>query len=587
MEGSGLCENDENMLQDLTNSFSSQQSVSSEALSPLVAPDKPWVQDHFTVRFENGERKRYCQATDCQASYHFNASHSVLRRHWSTLHQGLSLSRRQQSIAFDEQDHIDALYVWILKGKQTYATLDDRDFRDFIHKLAPNRDKVHDIVLQKAQSTQQTIIEAVKETKSISTCFDIWTSRAGYGFGCVTAHFFGKRSQLRSVVLEFKRIKHPHDGATICAFLKKTFEIYGIERKVVSFTSDNASNNILAISMLVEEMDLRSNFSFGFLKFRCCAHIIDLGVKKALIELSTLTSSIKMLVLAIRGSSKRTQEFQQIQGDLGRIEPLQLVEDVCTRWNSTFRMLERALLLRGPIDRALVLMKDLKDIRPIDWFQLEECVKFLGPFNELTERLSGEKYPTLPLVMAIYPNLVKHLREGTWEDETIARAANAFRIKLEEYEGFLDQPVAVIAMVLDPRFKLGCLDPVAHRHAKETLSKAIENIAVEPVRTTRSDSFLSSLFAQPSPDEVDSYLNEPRANENCNVERYWMDYAVSKWPRLAELAKLVLNIQATSVACERANSRASLVDTPHRSRLSPQSIRANVLMNSWLNFVAQ
>lgn len=497
--------------------------------------------------------------------------------------------KSQNVFQFAEEDYIEALYVWILRGKQTYATLDDPDFRDFIHKLAParvlpNRHTVALTVLEKIEATQQVIAKALKHALTVAMTFDMWTSRCGFGFGCLTAHFFGETARLRSVLLEYKDIPHPHDGEAICAFIEETLKNYRIEKKVVGITTDNASNNILAIDMLVDRLDLRANFSFGFLKFRCCAHILDLAVNKALAELRPLVSTIKTIVATIKCSPKRSRLFEAIQRDLGREKPLQLVEDVATRWNSTFAMLERAMLLKDAIEKAQLDMKELKFIRRVNWFQLADTVSFLGPFNELTEKLSADKTPTLPFVMAVYPKLLKHLRETEWEDEIIREAAAAFKVKLEEYEGFLDQPIPVMATVLDPRFKLSTIDPAGHIFAKDLLSLHIKDLDAEPVRATHTNSFLSNLFVQPSVDEVESYLSDPRANEKCDVSLYWKDYAASKWPKLSRLARSVLNIQATSVPCERANSRAALVDTPHRNRLDIEGLRANVLANSWISF---
>lgn len=576
-----------NVLHELTNSFDSQRSTTSE----LLSPDKPtnWIQEHYDVENDGNLRKRVCKAAGCSSRYHFGASHQVLRRHWEQKHTGINIKERL-AIKFDDVDYIDAMYRWILRGKQAYSTLCDPDFRYFMAKMCPtkplpNRNRVHDVILDQTIRNQQVIIEKLKEACSVALTFDMWTSRVGYGFGCLTAHYYGKSVSLKSVVLEFKQIPHPHDGPTICAFLKSTLKEYRITRKVVSITTDNASNNISAIDMLVEELKLDSNFSFGFLKFRCTAHILNLAVNKALTELKSLVAGIRNLVLTINGSSKRIQEFKKLQTDLGRQSALKLVEDTPTRWNSTYAMLDRALLLKDAISQAALEMDDLEEIPYINWPQLEDLVKFLGPFNELTTKLSGEKYPSISIVMAANRSLMAHLADEEWIDTTIKQAALAFKVKLEEYEGYLDQPIAVMAAVLDPRLKLDCFDPAAHRFAREMLDTHVRRVDIEPAEAPRSPSFFSRIFVQPSSDEVDAYLMEPRASATCNVSEYWANNA-DRYPKLSRLARTILNIQATSVACERANSRAGLVDTPHRSSLKDDSIRCNVLLNSWLNLVS-
>ena len=60
---------------------------------------------------------------------------------------------------------------------------------------------------------------------------------------------------------------------------------------------------------------------------------------------------------------------------------LHLVQDVTTRWNSTYSMLERALKLRGPIGKVLEMEEwaakfDVKS-RDRDWDTIEKVVSVL------------------------------------------------------------------------------------------------------------------------------------------------------------------------------------------------------------------
>lgn len=577
-------ENDESILQELTNSFDSQGTDTSD----LISPEKPvtWVGSHYSIEIDEGVRKRVCKAEGCDVKYHFGASHLILRKHWLLRHTDVVTADNRNKIRFHESDYLDALYRWIIRGKQVYSTLSDPDFRNFISILSPskplpNRNVIHDVILNQMVHNQKVIIEMLKEALSIATTFDMWTSRTGHGFGCLTAHYYGKSETLKSVILEFKKIPHPHDGPSIFQFIKETLKTFKITRKIISLTTDNASNNIVAVNTLVDELGLDGNFEFGFLKFRCTAHIINLAVNKALTELRISVSAIRNIVLIINSSSKRIQDFQQIQQQLGRKTTLKLKEDVTTRWNSTYLMIERALELQDEIDQALLEMTDLDQLNPINWHQLREIAEFLGPFNDLTTNLSAEKHPSISIVMAANRTLMRHLN-NEWTDEVIKKAAAAFRVKLEEYEGYLDQPVAVMAAVLDPRLKLDCFDTVAHGFARELLAKHVGAIRVDTEAVTATSSFMSSLFVRPSSDELESYLGEPRCAGDCNVSQYWYSNA-TKYPKLSKLARTILNIQATSVACERANSRAGLIDTPHRGRLDEESLRSNVLLYSWLN----
>lgn len=113
-------------------------------------------------------------------------------------------------------------------------------------------------------------------------------------------------------------------------------------------------------------LDLDENFSTGFLYFRCVSHVINLAVKESLKSLKEQVSDIRKVVYTIRNSTKRSEMFESLQeellpnqGDSKWKGVLRLIEDVDTRWNSVYLMLERAYVLRKAIDRAMDTMKDI------------------------------------------------------------------------------------------------------------------------------------------------------------------------------------------------------------------------------------
>ena len=119
---------------------------------------------------------------------------------------------------------------------------------------------------------------------------------------------------------------------------------------------------------------------------------------------------------------KSTTAFTQLKRKQENLLPpefkeLKLIQDVSTRWNSTFDMLQRLINLM-PAVNAFVLDSSIKSsIKDIDskfLFSVEEqetikqVISLLKPFKEATENLSAENYPTLP---ALYPTLIK-LKNG-------------------------------------------------------------------------------------------------------------------------------------------------------------------------------
>ena len=73
---------------------------------------------------------------------------------------------------------------------------------------------------------------------------------------------------------------------------------------------------------------------------------------------------------------------------------LKLIQDVVTRWNSTYYMLERCIHLQIPLCK-LIDELGLEGPSEADWSAAKMLCQFLKPFQIVTDYLQGEKYPTL------------------------------------------------------------------------------------------------------------------------------------------------------------------------------------------------
>lgn len=550
-----------------------------------------WVQQYFRTIVRDGKRRRVCAVADCTQDYHYGASHTVLRRHFERKHKLALVDKMKLNL--HPEPHMDGLIRFIVENKLPYDIVDTHSFKNLMHHGGPtkkfvNRAVLSTLIVTKQQEIEEMIKASLAKVESIALTFDIWSSRkASSGYGCIIGHFIGADHSLQTLALEFDYIPYPHDAETVLEFFKATIRKFSIEKKLIGITTDNASNNAKAVAQLCTDLNLQDNFAWGFVYFRCAAHIVNLAVKDCLNHLVSLVDNLRTIVVIIRGSTKRTEAFREIQralidaGDMSIRAPLNLKEDVETRWNSTHLMLERAHLLRKAVDKARYLMIELKDTQPVDWALVKEVIDFLSPFEELTRKLSAEKYPTISTVNACTYELKKHL-EREYSNIFIKTAAIAFHNKLEQYGEHIDQPLAILATILDPRFKLAPIPAEGHSFARQLLyDKLPPDNHNDLSQTSGSRSHFAGIFAQRESDELAAYLDSAREPEECDIIQYWKTNKV-KFPRLYRIAITVMPIQASSVACERTFSSAGLIDTPRRNRLSSASFRANILLASWL-----
>lgn len=553
----------------------------------------PWVRKHFKVIVSEGKKRRACLVVGCAQTYEYKASHTVLKRHYSNNHRDDMLPSK---LLFSNEPHVDAVVKCIVVDKLPYSTVESKGFKHLWATVAPTkrlptRQEVSELVISKKRDFQEIIKKQLRDVPSVGLTFDIWSNKGRtHGYGCIMAHFICSKGALQVVPLQFAYMPCPHNGESIFQFLHDTIKEYSIQKKVVGITTDNASENPKGIEQLCQKLELDTNFTVDFLYFRCAAHVINLAVKEALKPLKEQITDLRRIVMAIRGSPKRIQAFEAIQKviscDSERKSPLRLKEDVETRWNSTFAMLERAHLVRDAINKALAEMKDLQDLKiaEIAWPTIKAMIDFLDPFNELTEQLSGEKYVTISMVNAYLPKLKAHL-EQDFEHDSITKAAKAFKSKLDEYEEHIDHPTAVIATVLDPRFKLQPIPELARPFVRNNLTRLLEpytgndsSLSQEPRRSCFQDIYVAAEV-----DEVKVYLDALREPQACDIVNYWK-LNKPRFPRLFKLAMTVLPVQATSVSCERTFSAAGLVDTPRRNKLSTESFGSNMLVGMWIRY---
>lgn len=563
-----------------------------------------WISSHFVREEINSKMAFRCIADGCDKSYSISASHNTLKRHYSKLHG--ERSEKKTTFFFHDEPHVDSLVKLIVRQRLPYMLVDTEEFKNYSMKLNRNKTlisrlELSRIIVNKSGLLRDLITKRFEQAESVALTFDIWSARkCSRGFGVVTAHYIEKPMDLKTVVLYFERIPYPHDAPTIEKVLHSVIETFKLKNKTVAITTDNGSSNIPAVEELERQLDLGQNtHNLGFLHFRCVAHIINLAVYAALKLIKPLVRDIREVVLTIRSSTKRSEHFiltqtqmrQERRGNLP-FHSLNLVEDVDTRWNSTFSMLERVFLLKDALIEEIAQTPELSHLRGLDWVKLEEIIQFLRPFYDVTVRLSGSNYPTVSMVTTLMPKMIEHAR--TYElHEFLGSAATAMCAKLDWYAQYTDKPIIVLTTVLDPRFKDTFLPEDVRIIAKNLLNSFTSDLEESldswesessEINTSLRSSIVEEIFIDCTTSEVDRYLSTQREGKEIDPLIYW-ESNLRVYPKLAKLARLVLPIQATSVQSERTFSLAGLVDTPRRNRLSDESFSSNILLNSWIEFL--
>ncbi|KAK9995452.1 hypothetical protein SO802_020138 [Lithocarpus litseifolius] len=281
------------------------------------------------------------------------------------------------------------------------------------------------------------------------------------GYMCVTAHFTDANWVLQKRVLNFCHLPPPHNGVSLFEKVYKLLSMWSIENKIFCVTLDNASSNDVSIDMLrtqlINKKALVCNGEFFHL--RCCAHILNLVVQDGLKEIDIVVQKIRESIKYVRGSQGRKKSFYESVKQMDLDGKKGLRQDVPTRWNSTFLMLQSALYYRRAFQHLELTDYNFKHCPTVnEWKKAEKIKKFLAVFYDATLVFSGAKYPTanlyFPQVFIVYFTLKK---ESDSEDEYMRKMADQMLVKFEKY--WIEFSVVLtIAVVLDPRYKLPFID---------------------------------------------------------------------------------------------------------------------------------
>ncbi|XP_074347227.1 zinc finger BED domain-containing protein RICESLEEPER 2-like [Apium graveolens] len=291
---------------------------------------------------------------------------------------------------------------------------------------------------------------------------------------CLTAHYVDSDWKLQKKIINFYLILN-HKGDTIGKAIESGLLGWGIE-KVFTVTVDNASANKEVGAFVKRRVNAWKGAVLGRenMHMRCEAHIVNLIVNQGLKEMHDSIAAIRNSVRYIRSSPARLQKFK-ICAEKEKIEYKGgLVLDVQTRWNSTYMMLDVALKFEKAFvryeeedDKFVSYFMDKDNGKkmigppiPTDWKATSVFVKFLATFYEVTLKFSSTLHVTANNFyheICEVHTILNHLTST--RDPLLSSMVKNMKEKYNKYWGDAEDinPLLFLAIVLDPRYKMGYL----------------------------------------------------------------------------------------------------------------------------------
>lgn len=176
----------------------------------------------------------------------------------------------------------------------------------------------------------------------LSFTTDIWTAPNDLSFMSITVHWISPDFVVQSLLMDFIELKSGHTGVNIEKYFPQSLLFHGVFDKKLAITLDNASNNDVFISKLIERDPTFSKAS----QIRCFGHILNLSSQYALTLVKGEISGIKKYLKAIIHSPKKLLQLHDNFEALGVSNFVKPILDVATRWNSTVDMIARAIRIK-------------------------------------------------------------------------------------------------------------------------------------------------------------------------------------------------------------------------------------------------
>ncbi|KAI2645091.1 Zinc finger BED domain-containing protein 4 [Labeo rohita] len=454
---------------------------------------------------------------------------------------------------------------FIVLDAQPMSVVEDQGFRCLLEYLEPryslpSRKYFSETALPELyKKVCEHISKEIKDVKSMSFTTNIWSSAVcPMSLLSLTVHWLDVSCTRRGAMLQAKNFHGSHTSDTISAAIKEMLDQWHIPlNKVHVILRDNAS---------------------------CFAHTLQLVVNEGLLSQRSVSDAIAIDI--------------QLQMQM---QPKRLQQDVKTRWNSTYLMIQ-SLLEQKRVLGAYIADSDLPSTLTVNqWALLEKTSIVLAPFEELTRKVSSATASTADVIPAV--TVLKRIlaKEGDADTGIKTMKKTLLEAVNRRFDSVEDEPLYALATLLDPRYKDRYFTSAqSAMSAKDALTGELEDLRsstagaseaaepqekaprVEAAAAAPSKSSFMQEFDQiaeecEDPIQLHGYLAEKTIATSDNPYQYW---EVNKYrlPCLAATATKYLCAPCTSVESERVFSTVSNIVDEKRNRLTAERTEMLVFM---------
>ena len=226
---------------------------------------------------------------------------------------------------------------FIAKDLMPLSVVEGEGFCHMLEKLEPRfqppsrkRITVNVLPCMYSELKGTIVVPSIRSAEYCALTTDCWTSRTNDSYIGLTVHLITPDWKFAHFVVENKELPVSHTAEHLAEAITEIIHDWEItETKISCTTVDNGANVHKSLADVLQWPYLH-----------CFGHTLNLAVKAGLAvsRISHIQAKCSRIVSFFRRSSKAKYTLIEKQKALGLPEHA-LLQDVCTRWNSTFEMM--------------------------------------------------------------------------------------------------------------------------------------------------------------------------------------------------------------------------------------------------------